>query len=80
MHLRGVVTHAQAEVQVMVAVVLLGRLRVVVVAARVVVVILLIGLALRVLLVLHAPVLEPYLDLQQYMILYIRSSASNKLY
>jgi len=48
---------------VVAAVVLLGRLRVVVIAARVVVIVLLIGLALRVLLVLHAPVLEPYLDL-----------------
>jgi len=48
---------------VVAAVVLLGRLRVVVIAARVVVIVLLIGLALGVLLVLHAPVLEPYLDL-----------------
>lgn len=65
-HLRGVMTHAQAQVEMVVVVVLLCGLSMIVVAAGVVVVVLLRGLSLRVLLVLHASILKPDFHLNKH--------------
>lgn len=64
MHFAAMMAHVQTQAKVMVAVMLLCRLRMVVIAVGAVVVVLS-GLTLRVLFVLHASILKPDLNLHR---------------